>query len=90
MPLSLGFSITTATDIRKDAFLFGESQSRVVVSVTADKEAALLNHLRNQNIIFTHLGNTTTGNIVIDGQNFGPTRSWASTYDHTLGELLEQ
>jgi phosphoribosylformylglycinamidine synthase subunit PurL len=82
MPLSLGFSITTATDIRKDAFLFGESQSRVVVSVTADKEAALLNHLRNQNIIFTHLGNTTTGNIVIDGQNFGLTIiRWVSCWN---------
>ncbi|PSR14873.1 MAG: phosphoribosylformylglycinamidine synthase subunit PurL [Bacteroidetes bacterium] len=90
MPLSLGFSIATAAAIRKDAFLFGESQSRVVVSVTADQEAALLNHLRSQSIIYTHLGHTTTGHVVIDDQDFGPTRSWASTYDHTLGELLEQ
>ena len=33
----LGFSIITKSDLRKDAFLFGEGQGRVVVSVDLDK-----------------------------------------------------
>ncbi len=34
----LGFTIQTDSEIRTDAFLFGESQSRVVVSVREEKE----------------------------------------------------
>ena len=37
---NLGFSIQTNDQIRKDAFLFGESPSRVIVSVIKDKEVA--------------------------------------------------
>ena len=33
----LGFEINSDEDIRKDAFLFGESQSRVVVSVSEEQ-----------------------------------------------------
>lgn len=39
---SLGFEIETHTDIRKDAFLFGESQSRVLVSVAPNQLQAFL------------------------------------------------
>jgi phosphoribosylformylglycinamidine (FGAM) synthase-like enzyme len=34
MPNGLGFEIETDDAIRKDAFLFGEAQGRVVVSVS--------------------------------------------------------
>jgi phosphoribosylformylglycinamidine synthase subunit PurL len=45
MPRGFGFSITTDPAIRKDAFLFGEAQSRIVVSVAPNHEAALINAL---------------------------------------------
>jgi phosphoribosylformylglycinamidine synthase II len=48
MALNLGFSIAMNKDLRKDAFLFGEAQSRVVVSISPDKvtafEAAMGSH----------------------------------------------
>jgi phosphoribosylformylglycinamidine synthase len=90
MPKGIGFEVTTDTNIRKDAFLFGESQSRVMVAVKPAQEEALLNHLKSQGIIYTKLGQTVMGNVSIDGQDFGAVREWKSTYDHTLGELIEQ
>ncbi|WP_020539565.1 phosphoribosylformylglycinamidine synthase subunit PurL [Lewinella cohaerens] len=90
MPKGIGFEVNTDASIRKDAFLFGESQSRVMVAVKPEQEEALLNHLKAQNIINTKLGQTVAGNVAIDGQDFGAVREWKSTYDHTLGELIEQ
>lgn len=90
MPKGIGFEINTDPSIRKDAFLFGESQSRVMVAVKPEQEEALLNHLKTQNIINMKLGQTLAGNVAIDGQDFGAVREWKSTYDHTLGELIEQ
>lgn len=41
-----------------------------MVTITTEQEDALFNHLREQNIIFTTLGQTVAGNISIDGQDF--------------------
>ncbi|MGZ4117401.1 MAG: phosphoribosylformylglycinamidine synthase subunit PurL, partial [Bacteroidia bacterium] len=38
MPNGLGFDISSDEDVRKDAFLFGEAQSRVIVSVKKSDE----------------------------------------------------
>ena len=40
MPRELGFDIVMDSEIRDDAFLFGEGQGRVVVSVTEEEEEA--------------------------------------------------
>lgn len=62
---NLGFSIQAAWDVRKDAFLFGESQSRVIVSVKPDQEQAF-KALAGSDI--TYLGKVTNdGNLEVDG-----------------------
>jgi len=42
LPNSLGFDIVTDSEIRRDAFLFGESQSRIAVTVVEDYEDEFL------------------------------------------------
>src|SRR5690606_36599826 len=37
-PNSFGFAIATDSEIRKDAFLFGEAQGRVIVSVKPENQ----------------------------------------------------
>ena len=39
---NLGFEIVTSAEVREDAFLFGEAQSRVVVGVSEEQEDALI------------------------------------------------
>lgn len=67
----LGFDVVTDDAIRKDAFLFGESQSRVIVSVKAEKADAMRAILSDLDIPCSQLGTVTDGSILIDGESYG-------------------
>jgi phosphoribosylformylglycinamidine (FGAM) synthase-like enzyme len=47
MPRGLGFEVVSNPNIRKDAWLFGEAQSRVVVSVRTEQVAAFERFLKS-------------------------------------------
>lgn len=68
---NLGFEIQSANGIRKDAFLFGEAQSRVVVSVNAEQEAGFMAAMEASDIPFSALGTITSGELSVDGASFG-------------------
>jgi phosphoribosylformylglycinamidine synthase subunit PurL len=86
----LGFNIETVDTFRKDCFLFGESQSRVVLTLPADKEDELQNFLVNSNVSFTKLGEVFGNDVLIDDENFGSVAEWKSIFDNTLGEKFDQ
>lgn len=90
MPRQLGFTVKTDANIRKDAFLFGESQSRVVVSVQADKVTEFEAFLNAESATFSQLGVVKTETIEIDSQDFGNISKWTKTYDNLLGVIMEQ
>ena len=70
-PSSLGFEITSDAEVRKDAFLFGEAQSRVVVGVSDDKLDAFVEFMAQSETAFSQLGNVTKQDVVIDEENWG-------------------
>lgn len=84
-PRKKGFSINCDTNIRQDAFLFGEAQSRVLVSVSPAKQADFESTLKNQGIVFSALGNVTGSDFVVDGQVIS-SQSKASESFHTALE----
>ncbi|HAI83747.1 MAG TPA: hypothetical protein DCL43_08770, partial [Chitinophagaceae bacterium] len=66
---NLGFNNSaTTTNIRNDAFWFGEAQSRVVVSVSPTQEAAFVQAANEANITITHLGVVTDGNLTVNDE----------------------
>ncbi|UAY51381.1 phosphoribosylformylglycinamidine synthase subunit PurL [Ferruginibacter albus] len=77
-----------ATDIRKDAYWFGEAQSRVVVSVKKEDIAKIESFLKGKNIAFEKLGTVTSGEIIIDDTNWGNIAEWKDKYDNAIGNLL--
>jgi phosphoribosylformylglycinamidine synthase len=85
----LGFNIETDEIFRKDAYLFGESQSRVIVSISEDEEDLLVNYLNSNNVSFTKLGNVTSGEVLIDQQSFGSINEWKFNYETQLGTIIE-
>lgn len=87
---NLGFEVNTDPEFRKDAYLFGEAQSRVVVSVKPRNEVAFLQFLEKQNVPHTQLGKVFGGNISIDGKDFGEINDWKNVYDNTLKNKLEE
>lgn len=86
----LGFHLETDSNFRKDAYLFGESQSRVVVTVAVDKEDELVNYLNGHNVPFSHVGEVTGSNLQVDDEKFGPLAEWSHIYWNTLAEKMEQ
>ncbi|MDI3319893.1 phosphoribosylformylglycinamidine synthase subunit PurL [Pinibacter soli] len=84
---NLGFEVaTTNSGIRKDAYWFGEAQSRVVVTVKKDQVAAFEKSLSGAT--FAKLGTVTNGSVSIDGENWGNVISWKEKYDNAIGNLL--
>ena len=84
----LGFSIQTKSTIRKDAFLFGEGQSRVAVSVTIDKVAAFENFIRN--FPCEKIGVVSTGELVVNGDFWGTIDWWKEKYDTAIENYLSK
>jgi phosphoribosylformylglycinamidine synthase len=73
-------------NIRKDAYWFGESQSRVVVSVKEKNVSTFKKIMGNQ--VFEELGFVTGGSIEIDGMNWGNIIEWKDKYDTAIENLL--
>tara|TARA_A100001015_G_scaffold320824_1_gene448663 strand:+ start:586 stop:2817 length:2232 start_codon:yes stop_codon:yes gene_type:complete len=72
MNSNLGCEINFKSDIRKDAFLFGESQGRVVVTVSNDQLELFNSEIKASNIDYFFLGEVSKeANINIDSINFG-------------------
>jgi phosphoribosylformylglycinamidine synthase len=84
----LGFSLLTKGGIRKDAFLFGEGQSRVVVTVALEDARELEEQL--QDIPFEKLGVVTSGEMVVDGDFWGTIDWWKDKYDTALENYLSK
>jgi phosphoribosylformylglycinamidine synthase len=88
-PNQLGFHIKQNNTLRTDAFLFGETQSRIVVSITPLKKQAFENLLKQHAITFDHIGQVSNGSISINDEDFGNTRAYDDLYENSLGQLLE-
>lgn len=84
----LGFSITTDPELRTDAYLFGEAQSRAVISIDPHEQPVLERVLREAGIAFRLLGTVTEGELSIDGTAYGSIGEVAEKYDTALGKLL--
>jgi phosphoribosylformylglycinamidine synthase len=89
MPRELGFDIVTDSEIREDAFLFGEAQGRVVVTVNEDNEDGFIEFMMNAGVPFTLLGHVTKGKMVIDEEHYGFITEAKDLYDNALGKQLE-
>ena len=85
---NLGFDITTCSEIREDAFLFGESPSRVIVSVREVKEDRFLDLLKKSDLPFALIGHVSKGEIRVDDQSYGDVSEYKEIYQNSLAKKL--
>jgi phosphoribosylformylglycinamidine synthase subunit PurL len=85
----LGFDIQSDPALRKDAFLFGESQSRYLISVSPGHWPDMASFLKQQGADFRLLGTVTEGAMRIDGEHFGNIQTWRNVWEAVIGELME-
>jgi phosphoribosylformylglycinamidine synthase len=88
LPNSLGFDIVTDSEIRRDAFLFGESQSRIAVTVVEDYEDEFLDFVGESGVQVMLLGHVTKGRVTIDEENFGFIEDYRTIYENSIAEAM--
>jgi phosphoribosylformylglycinamidine synthase len=88
MANNLGFSINSDDNIRKDAFLFGESPSRVVVSIDNCNKKAFETLLSKTKTSFHQIGTVTEGDLLVDGELFGNVSDYKQKFDTSLTKKM--
>ena len=86
-PHELGFEITTDTALRGDAYLFGESQGRYVLSINTQNVEAF--EAITAKIPKQKLGKITDSNIKINNQFWGYCKDWKDRYENAILHALE-
>ncbi len=86
----LGFDIVTDSEVRPDAFLFGEGQGRVAVAVNEEKENAFLDMMRASRVPFILLGHVTKGKLVVDDESFGLIEDARTIYEGAIAKVMNE
>jgi phosphoribosylformylglycinamidine synthase len=90
MASNLSFHINTSNNIRKDAFLFGEAQSRIIVSLDPSQKNALETTLSNLKVPFLLIGEVAQKEIKIDGISYGNCHEYKRYFDTALATLMAE
>lgn len=84
-----GFDIETLHDERVDAFLYGEAQGRVVVTVSPGNEQSLEKICAKHHVHLLRLGMVATNEIEINNEDFGHIQEYKELYDNALENHLK-
>jgi len=90
MASNLSFHINTSNNIRKDAFLFGEAQSRIIVSLDPSQKNALETTLSNLKVPYLLIGEVAQKEIKIDGISYGNCHEYKRYFDTALATLMAE
>ena len=89
MVRNLGFDVMVDDSFRLDAYLFGESQSRVVVSIDPAVDLEFEELMMNNGIPMVYLGSVTSGKIKVDDYDFGEIGDYRKIYDTAIESKVE-
>ena len=84
----LGFDITLPAEHRKDAVLFGESASRILVTVSEENKDKFIDLMMLNGCDFDLLGHVTKGGVRVDDEDWGHVNDYQEIYDNALGTVL--
>jgi phosphoribosylformylglycinamidine synthase len=84
-----GFDVCTEKGLRIDAGLFGESQSRVVVSVSQDGLGRLMKLASEAGVVATHVGTVLADKVIcVNGEDWGAMETFATPYHEVIASYL--
>ncbi|HMC97427.1 MAG TPA: AIR synthase-related protein, partial [Flavobacteriales bacterium] len=90
LPRGLGFDVVTDSEIRPDAFLFGEGQGRAVVTMNEETEVEFLDLMRASRVPFILLGHVTKGKLVVDDEPFGFIEDARKIHEGAIPDLMNE
>lgn len=83
-----GFDITLPAEFRKDAVLFGEAASRILVTVSEENKDKFIDLMMLNGCDFDLMGHVTKGGIRVDDEDWGSVSDYQEIYDNALGAIL--
>lgn len=90
---NLGINISHVAakeNIRKDAYWFGEAQSRVVISISKAKRNDFIQLLEKvEPLECTYLGTVSNGSILINKEDWGNVSDWKEKYDMAIEKIMK-
>ncbi|MBX2972725.1 MAG: phosphoribosylformylglycinamidine synthase subunit PurL [Flavobacteriales bacterium] len=90
LPRGLGFDVITDSEIREDAFLFGEGQGRAVVTVSDEQETAFLDLMQVSRVPCILLGHVTKGKLMVDDAPFGFIEDARKVYEEAIPKAMAE
>ncbi|MFN5370060.1 MAG: phosphoribosylformylglycinamidine synthase subunit PurL [Bacteroidia bacterium] len=84
----LGFAIQTPENLRGDAFLFGEAQSRAIVSVNAAKLDAFRNLAAMVDFPIREIGMVTEGSVRVDEVMYGNIDEFSALNEASISSAM--
>jgi len=90
LPRGLGFDVITDSEIRPDAFLFGEAQGRAVVTVNEDSEIEFLDLMQASRVPCILLGHVTKGKLMVDDEPFGFIEDARKVYEGAIPKIMSE
>ncbi len=85
----LGFSIKTVSEIRRDAFLFGEGQGRILISLPKTNLEECENYLKEESCPYTILGEVIADDFIINEEVYGDYINFKNSYNTSISSILE-
>lgn len=83
-----GVDIETNKSLRVDAYLFGESQSRAVVTTKESQVADFEAFLESSNVPFRKLGRVAGNRMNINNEDLGSVQDYKDIYDNAVERAL--
>ena len=84
---NIGFEVSTESTMRPDAYWFGESQSRVVISI----DPAQLDQVKSElGIPFEVIGKVSGNDAQIQNDNWGSITSFRNAYDSAIENIISE
>jgi phosphoribosylformylglycinamidine synthase II len=88
---NLGFEVSSSADIRKDAFWFGEGQSRVLISYPLEHEDRIQTLAHEKHVDFMEIGEVTENqDLRLDGKTWMDIKEAKELYESGLTRFLEK
>lgn len=88
IPNNVGVDIKTNPALRKDAYLFGEAQSRALISISPANKVAFEAELTAYGLVFENIGTVKGNAIIIDNTNMGSVSNYATAYNTSIENQL--
>jgi len=83
-----GFEISNASNLKNEVFLFGEAQSRVVVSIEKEAQQQFEALLTEKKYPFLKIGKVTENEVCVNNENWEKIEAWEKLYNEAIENLL--